>query len=935
VLHTYTTEVGHNFNRQGAPARWTIRIPDNLSGAKSANVKVDVNTLWTSAVPLTFKLNGVNLQYAPPNIGDNVVFNTRSMSTAADGRNILALLRTGDNILEMSCTGSCFDGVRGQSPHIEVAFPHGSNAPYIPPANQTKPDHKLPGWGPAVLIGNTAPANGATLAGSAVPVDINADGSWTMLSTGKTNPITRISVDLNGQPVTVYDLPAPTVRLSKRLMLDTTKVPNGVYRLSVSAWGADLQPDGSPSVSHSDENIFEDHDNNWLPNYRTITVNNAGGITPPAGSGTGLTANYFNNETLSGAPALTRVDPQVDFFFHSNGPGGGINGNNWSARWTGQARSDQSGPHTFYLDANVGARLWVNGSLIADTWDRDYPQGVVNLTAGQKVNIQLEYYDHDGNGIARLFWSHAAFAKRIVHQYNLYPTMGPATGPTVSLTAPANNALLTGASNLAATASDAAGVQRVEFYYRDPAHTDHPAPGTLIGQDTSAPYAVSWNSPSVPNGLYEIRAIAANNNGGATVSNVVQVMVQNAGTGGGDTTAPAVGGIAVSPLHASSATVVFNTNEPAAVLVEYGLTTSYGAMVQDAALRTTHGLALTGLTPGTLYHYRLHATDAVGNMAMTGDNTFTTRAGPAAKPGDMNGDGVVELTDLSLFLPRWNSADALADFNDSGLVDVADLSILLSNWTPSVPSARVFAAASPAQRHSASLRLAPRARGSYADPLTVDVFLDSPLPVNGVQASILFPADKLALDAVDTAGSAFAIGAREDRALGAVVLARGHLQPLSGRLKVATLVFRSFAGVPDDGGSVNPHHGAQSRFQGAAVFPVKFAQNSMALKADDAANILRRAQGLEISDRPGSRVMLSPHSADGVNDQIIFEDDAVEVVVLDVNGKRVFQAESAGGAAIAWPGTDNSGRPLPSGAYIAKVRSADGSQRYQTLTLVK
>ena len=66
------------------------------------------------------------------------------------------------------------------------------------------------------------------------------------------------------------------------------------------------------------------------------------------------------------------------------------------------------------------------------------------------------------------------------------------TAPTVSLTAPANNASYVSPSNVTATAT-AAGpelndlLQRVEFYLN----------GNLAATVTSAPY--TWNSPNNPN----------------------------------------------------------------------------------------------------------------------------------------------------------------------------------------------------------------------------------------------------------------------------------------------------------------------------------------------------------------------------------------------------------------------------------------------------
>lgn len=48
--------------------------------------------------------------------------------------------------------------------------------------------------------------------------------------------------------------------------------------------------------------------------------------------------------------------------------------------------------------------------------------------------------------------------------------------------------------------------------------------------------------------------------------------------------------------------------------------------------------------------------------------------------GDVNKDGKVNLTDLSVLLSNWGKAYTAADFNGNGKVDLPDLSVLLSNW---------------------------------------------------------------------------------------------------------------------------------------------------------------------------------------------------------------------------------------------------------------
>jgi len=53
-----------------------------------------------------------------------------------------------------------------------------------------------------------------------------------------------------------------------------------------------------------------------------------------------------------------------------------------------------------------------------------------------------------------------------------------------------------------------------------------------------------------------------------------------------------------------------------------------------------------------------------------------------AIPGDVNGDGMVNVTDLLAIMDAWGSCDGCpADLNDDGLVNVTDLLIVIGNWT--------------------------------------------------------------------------------------------------------------------------------------------------------------------------------------------------------------------------------------------------------------
>jgi hypothetical protein len=93
----------------------------------------------------------------------------------------------------------------------------------------------------------------------------------------------------------------------------------------------------------------------------------------------------------------------------------------------------------------------------------------------------------------------------------------------------------------------------------------------------------------------------------------------------GDTTAPTISAVAVPVTTASGATITWTTNEASDTQVQYGLTASYGTSTTiNASLVTAHSVNLTGLTDGTLYHFRVRSRDAAGNLANSADGTFTT-----------------------------------------------------------------------------------------------------------------------------------------------------------------------------------------------------------------------------------------------------------------------------------------------------------------------
>jgi hypothetical protein len=73
------------------------------------------------------------------------------------------------------------------------------------------------------------------------------------------------------------------------------------------------------------------------------------------------------------------------------------------------------------------------------------------------------------------------------------------------------------------------------------------------------------------------------------------------------------------------------------------------------------------------------AEDAAGNASTPGGPINVSTL--AQKSGDLNGDGLVDLFDLSILLSNWGLTNKPQyDINANGIVDIFDLSILLSNY---------------------------------------------------------------------------------------------------------------------------------------------------------------------------------------------------------------------------------------------------------------
>jgi beta-glucosidase len=127
---------------------------------------------------------------------------------------------------------------------------------------------------------------------------------------------------------------------------------------------------------------------------------------PPGGEGdSGLLAEYFNNNNLSGDPVATQLHT-VSAFRWTNIPGGttpgpGIDPEGFSVRWTGTFSAPTSGEYAFGVRTDGFSRILVDGKVVVEKSAIEAVEiedalqgervGTMNLNAGGTYDIRIEY----------------------------------------------------------------------------------------------------------------------------------------------------------------------------------------------------------------------------------------------------------------------------------------------------------------------------------------------------------------------------------------------------------------------------------------------------------------------------------------------------------------------------------------------------------------
>jgi hypothetical protein len=112
-------------------------------------------------------------------------------------------------------------------------------------------------------------------------------------------------------------------------------------------------------------------------------------------------------------------------------------------------------------------------------------------------------------------------------------------------------------------------------------------------------------------------------------------IISSGGGGGGgggapaDTAAPVVSDVNTA-ANATSAVIVWKTNESSFSWIIYGTSTSYGKEEKKTSYLTSHSIILSSLFASTTYHYKIKSQDPMGNIGTSSDKIFTTLSGGMA-----------------------------------------------------------------------------------------------------------------------------------------------------------------------------------------------------------------------------------------------------------------------------------------------------------------
>ncbi len=115
----------------------------------------------------------------------------------------------------------------------------------------------------------------------------------------------------------------------------------------------------------------------------------------------GVKAEFFGNTALKGNPVLTTTLKEIDYFrTEGQAPVEGIGPNYFSTRYTAIIEAPETRTIHFEIAGDDGYRLFVNGELKIDSWERNRWGAKpfdLHVQKGQSYKIVVEHFQNEGN----------------------------------------------------------------------------------------------------------------------------------------------------------------------------------------------------------------------------------------------------------------------------------------------------------------------------------------------------------------------------------------------------------------------------------------------------------------------------------------------------------------------------------------------------------
>lgn len=353
------------------------------------------------------------------------------------------------------------------------------------------------------------PGNGATVSGSVALAATASDDT----------SVASVEFFVNGASIGIGNQSAQAGPWT--LDWNTTALASGTYALSVVARDAR----GNQSI---------DNDTSVSVNQNVLAVDES--FSDRNASGDYFDQSGWSGDFVADADNASAAASQSSYGYASSGVScvGGL-----KTRYLQRSVVLSGAPRLSYsrkldLKAQINAsttarfRVLVNGAIVHEkaVTNANY----VDAAWQQFENLDLAAY---ANQTVTLRFEASASANVCIEAWAKARiddiTLGNASesadviAPSVNLTAPATGATLAGNVDLIASASDAVGVVKVEFY----------VDGSLQGVDLSAPYSSTWATTDIANGSYALMTKAYDAAGNVGSDNDTAVTVQN--NGGGST----------------------------------------------------------------------------------------------------------------------------------------------------------------------------------------------------------------------------------------------------------------------------------------------------------------------------------------------------------------------------------------------------------------